>query len=370
MTVVVVKSDKYERNRLKDLLDMLNPEVEEKKVLIKVNAVGPHRPEQAVTTHPLLISSLIDFLREGGVEDIVIADSPFAGADPVEVFRETGLFALARKKEVKLLDLNKAERVNFAWEYGELSLPKIAFERYYINFAKLKTHIQTTVSLGLKNQKGLLVPNAKRLFHKLCLHEPIARLATLVKPDLTLVDGIVGIEGNGPGTMGMMKKAGMLVGGKNVVEVDSACCKIMGIDPSKVMHIKMASELGIGPLDADIVGDEIEAQNFLLPYGYHQVFKLKLWWTPEACSGCSSLIGEFKKSAIRTPGTWLKLFFNGVLRETDLVIGGEVKDEKLAKRVLCIGDCTREFAAQHGYCFVPGCPPKVEEVLNAFSHIR
>lgn len=370
MTVVVVKSDKYERNRLKDLLDMLNPEVEEKKVLIKVNAVGPHRPEQAATTHPLLISSLIDFLREGGVEDIVIADSPFAGADPVEVFRETGLFALARKKEVKLLDLNKAERVKFAWEYGELSLPKIAFERYYINFAKLKTHIQTIVSLGLKNQKGLLLPREKRLFHKLSLHEPIARLATQVKPDLTLVDGIVGIEGNGPGTMGMRKKAGVLVGGKNVVEVDSACCKIMGIDPSKVMHIKMASELGIGPLDADIVGDEIEAQNFLLPYGYHQVFKLKLWWTPEACSGCSSLIGEFKKSAMDTPSVWLKLFFNGVLRETDLVIGGAIKDEKLAKRVLCIGDCTREFAVQHGYGFVPGCPPKVKEVLKAFSHIR
>ncbi len=339
-------------------------------MLIKVNAVGPHRPEQAATTHPLLISSLIDFLREGGVEDIVIADSPFAGADPVEVFRETGLFALARKKEVKLLDLNKAERVKFAWEYGELSLPKIAFERYYINFAKLKTHIQTIVSLGLKNQKGLLVPSAKRLFHKLSLHEPIARLATQVKPDLTLVDGIVGIEGNGPGTMGMRKKAGVLVGGKNVVEVDSACCKIMGIDPSKVMHIKMASELGIGPLDADIVGDEIEAQNFLLPYGYHQVFKLKLWWTPEACSGCSSLIGEFKKSAMDTPSVWLKLFFNGVLRETDLVIGGAIKDEKLAKRVLCIGDCTRDFAVQHGYGFVPGCPPKVKEVLKAFSHIR
>jgi len=370
MTILVVKSETYERNRLKTLLDMLNLEVEDKKTLIKVNAVGPHTPEQAVTTHPLLISSLIDFLHERGVRDIVIADSPFAGADPEEVFQKTGLFDLARKKKVKLLDLNKVERVKFAWKYGEISLPKIVFERYYINFAKLKTHIQATASLGLKNQKGLLLPGEKRHFHKSGLHEAIARLAMLVKPDLTLVDGIVGIEGNGPGTMGMMKKAGVLVGGKNVVEVDSACCKIMGIDPSKVMHIKMASELGIGPLDADILGDEIESQNFLPPSDHHQVFNLKLWWTIEACSGCSSLIGEFKKSAVRTPGAWLKLFLNGVLRETDLVIGGEVKNENLAKRVLCIGDCTREFAAQHGYCFVPGCPPKVEDVLNAFSHIR
>jgi uncharacterized protein (DUF362 family) len=69
MTILVVKSETYERNRLKTLLDMLNLEVEDKKTLIKVNAVGPHTPEQAVTTHPLLISSLIDFLHERGVRE-------------------------------------------------------------------------------------------------------------------------------------------------------------------------------------------------------------------------------------------------------------------------------------------------------------
>ncbi|MHC1635415.1 MAG: DUF362 domain-containing protein, partial [Candidatus Methanospirareceae archaeon] len=290
-------------------------------------------------------------------------------ADPKEVFQKTGLLSVAKKKGVELLDLNKVERVKLRWEYGEISLPKVVFERYYINFAKMKTHIQATVSLGLKNQKGLLLPSGKRLFHKLGLHGAIAKLATLIKPDLTLVDGIVGIEGNGPGTMGRKKKAGVLVGGENVVEVDSVCCRIMGIEPSEVEHIRMAAEEGIGSLEADIIGDEIENKSFLLPSKYHQALNLRLWWTAEACSGCSSLMGEFKRMVIRRPSTWLNLFLNGVLRETELIIGGEIRD-KLTRRVICIGDCTRDFASQHNYCFVAGCPPRVEDVLRAFSRIR
>jgi uncharacterized protein (DUF362 family) len=109
----------------------------------------------------------------------------------------------------------------------------------------MKTHHWTGATLGMKNFFGL-VPGGvygwpKNELHWAGIHECIADLHSLFPRHFTLVDGIVGMEGNGP-IQGKPKPAGVLVAGRDMPAVDATCCRIMGIDPAKVEYLRMASD--------------------------------------------------------------------------------------------------------------------------------
>ena len=108
----------------------------------------------------------------------------------------------------------------------------------------MKTHFHTTVTLGAKNQKGLLLPEDKQFDHlEVRLHPALSEYARLARPHLTLVDGIVGMEGEGP-TKGRPKRAGVIALGTDIYETDFACARFMGVDPMKVRHLAYAVERG------------------------------------------------------------------------------------------------------------------------------
>jgi uncharacterized protein (DUF362 family) len=142
----------------------------------------------SVNTDPNVVRGIIHYLQGIGVTDIIVGE----GSVETEYqsteynFQHQGWNDLAKEEHVTLLDLNNCERVAKPWQYGKdkgmdsLMLPKVLENRSYINVAKLKTHMQTLVSLCTKNQKGLLDSATRKRFHKWGLHEPIARLAEVV----------------------------------------------------------------------------------------------------------------------------------------------------------------------------------------------
>jgi uncharacterized protein (DUF362 family) len=120
----------------------------------------------------------------------------------------------------------------------ELRLPALLQTHEYINVPKLKTHIQTGVSLGCKNQKGLLAGADKIRFHQeLHLHEAIRALADAVQPALTVVDGITGMDRGGP-TIGRSRQAGLIVAGRDLRAVDVACCDLISVPLDRVEHLE------------------------------------------------------------------------------------------------------------------------------------
>ena len=170
----------------------------------------------------------------------------------------------------------------------------------YVNIAKMKTHIQAGVTLGIKNQKGLLRFPDKKRFHMTGLDACIRLLAETVQPDLTIVDGIIALEGDGPWRFGTRKDAHLLVAGTDMVEVDNVCLRLMGFPPEHAPHIPHRETV-------ETVGLSIDEARTPFAYNYSGHFRYKNLYEhiTDSCSGCNwTLYGALEgRQAVPTPPT-------------------------------------------------------------------
>lgn len=246
---------------LKNIQDHVEIDQNER-VLIKPNCVRPASPETGVTTDAGVVEAIINFLKERGVKDIVIADGGNPGTD--KAFQLTGLKSLEERYGVELVNLNKDR-----WE--EIPIPhaaalkKVRISRTVldsdriINVPKLKIHHMAQVTLSLKNLMGVIVDNRGQVMHE-GLDEKIVDLASLFSPALNVVDGIVGSEMDE--VVGRPVQSNVIIAGVDMASVDSVGSAVMGLDANKIRHIQMATErgLGIASLDRiDIIGEDIDS---------------------------------------------------------------------------------------------------------------
>ncbi len=135
----------------------------------------------------------------------------------------------------------------------------------------MKTHMHTQVTLSLKNMKGLLWRREKARFHQLRFDETITKghkeldmaiseMASVLFPDLAIIDGTVGMEGMGP-AYGTPKKMGIIVVGNNPLSADAVATRLMGFDPEKVPHLKLSAEKGLGEIQLKKVS--IQPEDYL-----------------------------------------------------------------------------------------------------------
>ena len=140
---------------------------------------------------------------------------------------------------------------------GKINVPRIA-ESAVISAAKLKTHSNTGVTLGVKNMFGLLLDKFKGKYHAMGISKVIVGINTALKPALTVIDGFVGMEGVGP-INGKPVQMDLILAGKNVVATDATACRVMDIDPHEIKHIRKAHEKGMGANDdVNVLGEKIE----------------------------------------------------------------------------------------------------------------
>jgi len=232
----------------------------DERVLIKPNCVRPVAPETGVTTDGKVVDAVIGFLLESGIRDIVIAEGGNPGTE--KAFRLTGLTEVAERRGVPLVNLNEDE-----WEEvpipGASALEKVRIARTVldsdriINVPKLKIHHMAQVTLSMKNLMGVIADNRGRVMHD-CLDEKIVDLASLFRPALNVVDGIVGAELDE--VVGEPVQSNLIIAGVDMVSVDAVSAAVMGLDPDDIRHIQMAAErgLGVARLDRiDVVGEPI-----------------------------------------------------------------------------------------------------------------
>jgi hypothetical protein len=241
-----------------------------------------------------------------------------------------------------------------------LRLPTLLQTHEYINVPKLKTHVQTGVTLARKNQKGLLAGADKVRFHReLGLHEAIRALAKAVQPALSIVDGIVGMEGPGPAS-GHPRRAGVIVAGRDMEAVDVACCDLISVDLGRVAHLE---RVAYGTLGRTV--EEMRTR-FAAPTTI-RVGNVTIHAPPSGCSRCLLSLQEGAAAVWRSPTHTLRGLWSCVLHRTDVVIGaGEDIPEAARGRVVCYGDCTRELAEREALRFVAGCPPGREARLRLY----
>jgi len=346
-------------------------------VVLKPNRVFPISWESGVVSDVRFVRQLIEYLKELGVRSITMAEGPGLGVSAAEAFDKSGFLSLSKETGVPLVDLNQSRRYPVKWYDGELRIPEIFKDAYYINLPKVKTHLNTLVTLGLKNQKGLLSYDDKKRFHRNGLHRPVAELLSVIRPDLTILDGFLAIEGDGPLAGGRKVKLGTIVAGKDPVAVDSVGCRLMGIAPIEVQHLSLAADMGLGSIEPTIIGERLEDCSKIFKRPEMEMLKilgLHNQRTPLACSMCGGAAREGLVSSVKDPGKWLGHLMP-VLRQTvfgriNFVYGKEAVIPPGSKMVIAVGNCTRHLKDHPGVIWVEGCPPSPEMLVEAFAKLK
>jgi len=276
MSRVIVRKAGYQSDALQplvfEMLDALGGAVIGRgcRVLIKPNLLSPATPEQAVLTHPAIVRAAVVYVLERGGRPLV-ADSPAVGSFE-KILRLSGIGEALRGLPVECRPFARSVHVEIGEPFGAIDMAADAVEaERIINLAKLKTHTMMLLTLTVKNCFGAIVGYRKpewhmragidrRLFARL-----IARIALRLNPAFNLVDGIVALEGNGPGRGGSPKPLGVLLAGKDPFAVDAAVCRMLGLDPLALPVLKAAAALGHPPAEPRIDDDLPTIRGFKIP---------------------------------------------------------------------------------------------------------
>ena len=234
-----------------------------KRVLIKVNFITTKNWETGATTDPLMVEALINRLRELDKE-IFIVESDAQTTDANKAWITSGMNEVGAKLDVPFINMRHVE------EKIELSVPdgmilnkikvaKIANDSAIISAAKLKTHMNTKVTLGLKNMFGMLTTKFKAQYHIRGIDKVIHDINKTLPPQVTVIDGFIGMEGRGP-VHGQPVVMNTIIASTDVVAADAVGSKIMGFNPFEIDHIRWCNESGIGDMkNITVVGDGVEA---------------------------------------------------------------------------------------------------------------
>jgi uncharacterized protein (DUF362 family) len=224
-------------------------EVRGRHVVLKPNLVE-FEPESSINTHPLLVHAAFEAFRAMGAASVRIAEGPGHRRNTLDLADAAGYFQTVPRFEDVFVDLNLDDvtRVRPARQFsglGALYLPNTALGAdLLVSMPKMKTHHWTGATLAMKNLFGV-VPGGiygwpKNVLHWAGIHASIADLHAAFPRQFAIVDGIVGMEGNGP-IQGTPKPAGVLVAGRDRAAVDATCCRIMRIEPFKIAYLRLAS---------------------------------------------------------------------------------------------------------------------------------
>lgn len=228
------------------------------RILVKPNYIDASHPSTGNTTDARVIEGTVKFLKQKGYGNIVIGEGSGL-SDTMRAFRVAGVDEVAGRLGVELIDLNEDEYVVIdvpdPLALKKVRISKTALESAIVSVPKLKLHRMAGVTLSLKNLMGVVKPKGQ--IHRR-LNEKIADLASVARPRLTVVDGIV--AGEGHETAGKPVKMDLVIAGLDPVAVDAVGATVMGVDLLQAKHIPLAAGKGLGICDLDrirIVGEEI-----------------------------------------------------------------------------------------------------------------
>jgi uncharacterized protein (DUF362 family) len=244
------------RDYSNDLADILSRAIRDlqvpvagKRVLLKPNVVE-YENGTSINTHPDVVAAAATALLRTGAASVTVGEGPGHRRDSEYLLVASGLFDRLRELRLPFIDLNRDDvrAVTLrSWFTGqrEMLLPtSVLAADLVVSMPKLKTHHWAGMTCAMKNLFGV-VPGAiygwpKNQLHVQGIPESILDLTATVRPGLTIVDGIVAMEGDGP-IMGRPRRLGLLAVGTDPVAIDATCARVIGLDPAKLTYIREAA---------------------------------------------------------------------------------------------------------------------------------
>lgn len=247
-----------------------------KRAFVKVNAIDC-RPE--TYTSPAVLDAVLQVLRTHGVEDLNVMENCTQGNFTRMVFAATDLGKVCRRNKAKIIYLDEQPVVEMELAaLGEkVRFPRLLAEElgeaFYLNVPRLKAHSMSVVTLGVKNQLGLMDQRDRMKNHNFNLHARLAAIAQIFRPDFTLIDGVKAVfYGHYPPASVVdrcTETLNVLAGGADMLAVDTVGAKILGYSVDEVPHLALAREQGWGcgrMEDIEVIGD---LSRFTKKYPYH-----------------------------------------------------------------------------------------------------
>jgi uncharacterized protein (DUF362 family) len=250
--VAILEARNYQTslaNIIRHGIHLFKLDVKGKRIVLKPNLVE-FDPNGVINTHPLVIEAAIGSFRSLGAREVVVAEGPGHRRDTEYLLTASGIYDVINGHRVRYVDLNSDDvrltklRSSFT-NLRQLYLPETLFNAdLLVSMPKLKTHHWAGVTLSLKNMFGV-VPGSiygwpKNALHWAGIHSSILDInSALPIPQFAIVDGIVGMEGNGP-LQGQAKQSGVLILGEDLVAVDATAARLMKIEPRKIEYLEIA----------------------------------------------------------------------------------------------------------------------------------
>ncbi|HLH38409.1 MAG TPA: DUF362 domain-containing protein [Bryobacteraceae bacterium] len=253
-SVAILKAASYSEDLVSRMLQgirelKLNPRG--LKVLLKPNLVE-FDPHTCINTDVAVVAAAYEVFKTLGASEVIIGEGPGHRRDTCALAEMARYRGEIEQFDARFVDLNRDDVspvIGFA-DRPEMYFPTTALRAdLIVSLAKMKTHHWAGATLAMKNFFGLVPGNVygwpKNELHHIGIDRSIFELSRVFHHSFAIIDGIVGMEGNGP-IQGSPKPAGVLVMGSDLPAVDATCCRIMGIDPGRLEYLRLASDrLGV-----------------------------------------------------------------------------------------------------------------------------
>ena len=371
--VAVCHGENAYSNAISALENINLPDLAGKKILLKPNAGRKVLPGKGITTNPRVVAAACDFFQKAGAE-VTVGEGTILGVTPFECFESTGIAFEVKKRGIPMIDLdaapsNKTEIKNAVVLNHVMISSGIDNFDYIVSIPVMKTHMHCRVTLSLKNMKGCLRGREKVRLHQLpqpeipinekTLDLAIADLATVLTPDIVLIDGSIGMEGLGP-SAGVPKRVDVVLASTNCFDADAVAVVLMGLKPEEIPHLRLSAErVGQSILLDDITVSPSNWRDWIKPFelppkeislNFPKVEILDC----ESCSACVSTLTMFLKRNYEDIADYLPLKF---------AIGKG--HNELPEGTLCVGNCTIKAGGEN--TIVKGCPPVSSDILKALT---
>lgn len=276
MAKVYVRPAEYDYRTLRPLIDEIMDLLDGgritrgSRVLIKPNLLAPAAPARAMLTHPIIVRAVAEYVLAKGAQP-QISDSPAAGFFD-KVVRDSGLKDELMGLPVEFKEFKDSVVVEVGEPFQKLELAEDALNAdVIINLPKLKTHSQMLLTLGVKNLFGCVVGLRKPQWHlragvdRQKFAQLLVKIYQSLRPAITILDGILAMEGQGPGKGGVPRHLGLLLAGNNAAAVDGVVCRMLGLVPEALLTNKVAMDWGLLDTAPEIDGTLPRISDFRFP---------------------------------------------------------------------------------------------------------
>jgi len=346
-----------------------------KKVLLKPNAGRLASSGEGITTDPQVVAAAIDAFKQAGAE-VSVGESPITGVNAQDTFESTGIAAVARERNCRLIDMDTRPFVPVEIPDGkairEIKVCADIFDHdIIVSIPVMKIHMHTGVTLSIKNMKGCLWRRSKVDLHMLPmlsntdeipLNVAVADMSGVLRPHLSIVDGTVGMEGMGP-SAGKAKPLNLVLAGADAFAVDSIACSLMGLRAEDIPHLRIGAQRGYGIIDIKKIRTGPENWRDLIspfslpPDNLSIEFPEFNILDKNSCSACQSTLLLFLKK-------YGKVIPDYFPKGSPVSIAIGKGHDKVPENTICVGNCMAKLKKKN---FVKGCPPVGSEILKVIT---